>query len=69
MSYVILRCSGFLVGQWAVNSEVWRRKAERPVFYQEAILRRLLFWANRGWGVVCVVETSMGPRVLETLGT
>ena len=57
------------MGQWAVNSEVWRRKAERPVFYQEAILRRPLFWANWGWRMVCVVEKSMGPRVLETLGT
>lgn len=68
VSYVILRCSGFLVGQWAVNSEVWGRKAERPVFYQEAILRRPLFWAP-GLGGVCVVEKSMSPRVLENLGT
>lgn len=48
VSYVILRCSGFLVGQWVVNSEVWGRKAERPVL-SEAILRRPLFWA-RGLG-------------------
>lgn len=68
VSYVILRCSGFLVGQWAVNSEVWGRKAERPVFYQEAILQRPLFWAP-GSGGVCVVEKSMSPRVLESLGT
>lgn len=68
VSYVILRCSGFLVGQWAVNSEVWGRNAEQPVFYQEAILHRLLFWAP-GLGGVCVVEESTGPRVLENLGT
>lgn len=56
------------MGQWAVNSEVWGRKAERPVFYQEAILRRPFFWAPRSGGV-CVVEKSMSPRVLESLGT